>query len=39
MQSNFEQRLAAIEERNRRVETDKAWEISWMRRIAIAVMT
>ena len=37
--ANFEQRLAAIEERNSRVETDKAWETSWTRRIVIAVMT
>ena len=39
MSAELEQRLAAIEERNRRVETDKAWETSWTRRIAIAVMT
>jgi hypothetical protein len=35
----IEDRLAAIEERNRRVEADKAWEISWERRVLIAVVT
>jgi hypothetical protein len=35
----LEERLEAIEKRNRRVETDKAWEISWTRRGAIAVLT
>lgn len=29
----------AIQERNARVEGDKAWETSWVRRISIAVMT
>jgi len=31
--------LEAIKERNRRVEADKAWEVSWTRRLAIAVAT
>ena len=31
--------LQAIQERNARVEADKAWETSWARRISIAVMT
>ncbi len=34
-----DQRVRDIEERNRRVELDKAWEISWARRISIAVLT
>jgi hypothetical protein len=35
----IEQRLAAIEERNRRVEEDKAWERSVVRRAVICVLT
>ncbi len=31
--------LAIIQERNIRVEADKAWEMSWTRRIIIAVGT
>ena len=36
---DLEKRLAAIEERNQRVEADKAWETSWTRRVAIATFT
>lgn len=36
---DLEKRVAAIEERNVRVEQDKAWEISWTRRISIGIMT
>ena len=32
-------RVRAIEERNRRVESDKAWETSWTRRLLIALLT
>lgn len=39
MSKDIEKRLSAIEARNRRVEDDKAWETSWTRRIAIAVLT
>lgn len=39
MKNSIEERLQAIEARNRRVEQDKAWETSWTRRIAIAVLT
>lgn len=35
----LEQRIAKIEKRNKRVETDKAWETSWARRICIMVLT
>ena len=35
----LQQRLEAIEKRNIRVEADKAWEVSWTRRISIAVLT
>jgi hypothetical protein len=37
--SNLEQRIAAIEARNKKVESDKAWETSWVRRLSIAVLT
>ena len=37
--SNLEQRVSAIEARNKRVETDKAWETSLARRLLIAVLT
>lgn len=36
---SLEQRIQKIEDRNEKVETDKAWEISWMRRIILAVFT
>lgn len=35
----LENRIARVEERNRRVETDKAWETSWSRKIIIAALT
>jgi hypothetical protein len=35
----MEQTLEEIKERNRRVELDKAWETSYMRRGIIAVLT
>ena len=37
--NDFEKRLAAIEARNARVELEKAWETSWVRRISIAILT
>ena len=37
--ASIEERLAAIEERNRRVEADKTWETSILRRCSIAVVT
>jgi len=36
---SLEARVAALEARNRRVEADKAWEISWLRRTAIMILT
>jgi hypothetical protein len=33
------QRIEKLETRNRRVEGDKAWETSWLRRISIMVLT
>ncbi len=35
----LEQRILAIEKRNRRVELDKQWETSWIRRITVIVFT
>jgi len=35
----LEQRIAKLEARNKRVEGDKAWETSWLRRGSIAVLT
>jgi hypothetical protein len=31
--------ISAIKERNKRVETDKAWETSWLRKFLIAFLT
>ena len=36
---DIDKRVSAIERRNKDVETDKAWEISWTRKIIIAVFT
>jgi len=36
---DLEDRVKKIEERNKRVEVDKAWEVSWTRRIVIALLT
>ena len=35
----LEKEIELIKERNHRVEKDKAWETSWIRRICIAVLT
>jgi hypothetical protein len=37
--SDLDQRVRIIEERNQRVEADKAWETSWIRRGSIAAVT
>lgn len=34
-----ENEIEAIQERNKRVELDKKWETSWVRRICICVLT
>lgn len=39
MPLSLEERLAAIEDRNKRVESDKAWEISLTRRLFVAFVT
>ncbi len=35
----MEERIKKIEERNTRVEIDKAWETSWTRKICIMILT
>jgi hypothetical protein len=35
----LEQRIRKIEERNQKVEADKAWEMSWARRILLTIFT
>lgn len=35
----IEERIAKIEERNKRVELDKTWETSWTRKICIMILT
>lgn len=37
--TDIEHRLRQIEQRNIRVETDKAWEVSVTRRMSIAILT
>lgn len=39
MSKSIEERLAVIEARNNRVENDKAWETSWIRKISIMALT
>lgn len=36
---DIEKRVEKIEQRNKKVELDKAWETSWTRKIIIAIMT
>lgn len=36
---NIQEDINLIKERNRRVESDKAWETSWTRKIIIAILT
>lgn len=36
---DLEKRIIAIEERNQRVEADKAWEVSVLRKLLIAIFT
>jgi len=36
---NLEFKIRQIEERNKKVEADKAWETSWMRRLLLAAFT
>lgn len=39
MIENLEQKIQQIEQRNQRVEADKAWETSWTRRLLLALFT
>lgn len=36
---NLEKEIKDIKERNKRVEKDKAWEVSWTRKICIMILT
>ncbi len=36
---NLEQKVQKIEERNQKVEADKAWEKSWTRRLLLVLFT
>lgn len=36
---NLEERVKKIEERNKKVELDKAWETCWTRKICIMILT
>ena len=36
---NLEERVIKIEERNKKVEMDKAWETSWTRKLLLMVFT
>lgn len=38
-EKDLEKEIVAIKARNKRVETDKAWETSWTRRLCIMVLT
>ena len=38
-EKSLAERVTALEARNARVESDKAWETSWLRRGAIMVLT
>ena len=35
----IKEEIKSIKKRNRKVEADKAWEISWSRKIVIALLT
>jgi len=35
----LQQEIENINQRNKRVEADKAWELSWVRRIIISILT
>ncbi|MFA6427134.1 MAG: hypothetical protein WCW16_01655 [Candidatus Magasanikbacteria bacterium] len=37
--STLDQQIKEIQDRNKRVEADKAWETSWTRRIIILLLT
>ena len=37
--SGLEKRIEKIEQRNKKVEVDKAWETSWTRRVLLTIFT
>jgi hypothetical protein len=38
-EKNLARRIAQLEARNKRVDADKAWETSWIRRVLIMILT
>ena len=36
---DIEQEILNLKDRNKKVEADKAWEVSWTRRISIGILT
>jgi uncharacterized membrane-anchored protein len=38
-EKNLVKRIELLEARNKRVDTDKAWETSWIRKILIMILT
>jgi len=38
-EQNIEKRLSAIEQRNAKIEIDKAWETSWVRKLCVMGLT
>jgi hypothetical protein len=38
-EKNLARRIAQLDARNKRVEADKAWETSWIRRVLIMILT
>ena len=39
MAKSTEERISTLEKRNQRVELDKAWEVSWARKLSILALT
>ena len=39
MEENLKEEIEKIKSRNKKVELDKAWETSWIRRICICILT
>ncbi len=37
--TKIQKEIDAIKKRNKRVEADKAWEVSWLRKVLIALLT
>ena len=39
IEKDFQKQIDEIKERNKKVEKDKAWETSWVRKIIVAILT